>query len=643
MRQSNLGFIVASAAIASLSGLVPVNVHAQTPQAGTQGPPQAAEKPYDWNASFAKYPVGKVPRTLDGKPDLQGIWSHSVLTPLERPVAQNKTEFTAAEAKEAEDFARQAAIDLRVEPTATPPGEKTTDAYNSFWRDGYWYKVPMTTLRTSQVVDPPDGRVPSLTPVARERQQATIARVNRPATGPEDRPLSSRCVRPVRVGPPFTGTGPGSQESTFQIVQGRDVVVVRPEAHESQMIYLDRRARPPENVRLFKGAARGHWEGDTLVVDSTNFNDLAMGGTFNNYGNTEKVHLIERWKRLDENHLLYGFTIEDPDTWMKPWSIEVVMWRLTDQEQLVEYACHEGNVGLEFTLSAARTKEREEQAEENGNRLASVTTPSREAVSNAAPRSAPAPSAVTYQTNDLGMEFVMVPAGEFQMGCSEGAKANECSKDERPRHSVQITKAFEIGKTEVTGKQWQTVMGSDPSAFSGEDFPVEKVTFGQVLEFFKKLNARNDGFLYRLPTEAEWEYAARAGTTDEYAGSLRDMAWYSEPGGGAVRTGSRRDEDSPTGLAAAKTHPVATKKPNMWGIYDMRGNVAEWVQDFYDPNYYSVSPAADPKGPPTGEGHVVRGGSFHVYPWLTRVSLRAMFPETYEFYDVGFRVVRQQF
>jgi len=128
----------------------------------------------------------------------------------------------------------------------------------------------------------------------------------------------------VRVGPPFTGTGPGSQESTFQIVQGRDVVVVRPEAHESQLIYLDGRARPPENVRLYKGAPRGHWEGDTLVVDSTNFNNLAMGATFNNYGNTEKAHLIERWKRLDENHLLYGFTIDDPGTWTRPWSIEVV-------------------------------------------------------------------------------------------------------------------------------------------------------------------------------------------------------------------------------------------------------------------------------------------------------------------------------
>jgi formylglycine-generating enzyme required for sulfatase activity len=640
MRQGNLVLIVASAAIASVSGLGPVNIRAQTSQAGS--PPQAAEKPYDWKASFAKYPVGKVPRLRDGKPDLQGIWSHSVLTPLERPAAQRKTEFSSAEAKEAEEFAHQAAIDLRVEPTATPPGEKTTDAYNSFWRDGYWYKVPMTSLHTSQVVDPADGRVPPLTAAARQRQQDTLERVNRPATGPEDRPLSSRCVRATRVGPPFTGTGPGSQESTFQIVQSRDVVVVRSEAHESQMIYVDGRARPPENIRLYKGAARGHWDGDTLVVDSTNFNDLAMGATFTNYGNTENVHLIERWKRLDENHLLYGFTIEDPGTWMKPWSIEVVMWRLTDQEQLVEYACHEGNVGLEFTLSAARKEEREQQAEEHGDRLAVVTAAPREAVSSSAPRSSPEPSAAAYSTNDLGMEFVMVPAGEFQMGCSEGAKPNDCSKDERPRHSVQITKAFEIGKTELTQKHWQAVMGSNPSTFKGEDLPVEQVTFGLVQEFLNKLNARNDGYLYRLPTEAEWEYAARASTTDEYAGSLRDTAWFNDSRAAAARTGSRRDEDSPTGLAAARTHPVATKKPNMWGIFDMRGNVAEWVQDFYDPNYYATSPTADPKGPPTGEGHVVRGGSFHVYPWLTRVSLRTTFPETYAFDDVGFRVVREK-
>ncbi|PYU22559.1 MAG: hypothetical protein DMG30_14245 [Acidobacteria bacterium] len=367
MRQRSLELAIASVAIASLLGLISVKARAQTSQPATQGVPQASEKPYDWKASFAKYPTGKVPRTRDGKPDLQGIWSRSVLTPLQRLSSQHKTEITEAEAREAEDIAQQVSIDLRVEPTATPPGEKTTDAYNSFWRDGYWYKVPVTSLHTSQVVDPPEGRVPALTPAAREREQEAYDRLNRPATGPEDRPLSSRCVRPIGVGPPFTGSGPGGQESTLQIVQSRDVVVVRPEAHESEMIYLDGRARPPENIHLYKGAARGHWEGNTLVVDYTNFEHWGMEA-FAAYGNTEKVHLTERWKLLDENHLLYGFTIEDPGTWTRPWSIEFVMWRLTDQEQLVEYACHEGNVGLEFTLSAARAKEKEQENESGDHR-----------------------------------------------------------------------------------------------------------------------------------------------------------------------------------------------------------------------------------------------------------------------------------
>src|SRR5258708_7616382 len=226
--------------------------------------------------------------------------------------------------------------------------------------------------------------------------------------------------------------------------------------------------------------------------------------------------------------------------------------------------------------------------------------------------SPPAASTVTYRSNELGMEFVMIPPGEFQMGCSEGAKPNECSKDEKPRHRVQITKAFEIGKTVVTQKHWQAVMGSNPSAFKGDDRPVEQVTFQQVREFLSKLNARNDGFLYRLPTEAEWEYAARAGTTDQYAGSLHDMAWYNDGQAAARGRGAFQNENSPTGLLVPESHPVAAKMPNAWGIYDMRGNEAEWVEDFYDGNYYSKSLPADPKGPATGDGHVVRGGSFRV-------------------------------
>jgi formylglycine-generating enzyme required for sulfatase activity len=242
-------------------------------------------------------------------------------------------------------------------------------------------------------------------------------------------------------------------------------------------------------------------------------------------------------------------------------------------------------------------------------------------------------SPVAYGTNDLGMQFVSVPAGQFPMGCSEGAKPVECSADEKPRHTVQITRAFEIGKTVVTQKQWQAVMGSDPSRYKGDTLPVEQVSFQDVRAFLNKLNARNDGFLYRLPTEAEWEYAARAGTADQFAGAYvadslarrspaDDWAWYS----------------------VEKTQPVATKKPNAWGLYDMRGNVAEWVQDWYDSKYYSKSPMADPTGPDSSDrGRGVRGGTFHDDgPWLTRVSLRSHFPEDYRHFDLGFRVVREK-
>ena len=262
MLRKNLAFVMASLAIVGVLGLISVRVHAQTSQA-----PNAPEKPYDWKASFAKVPTGKVPRTRDGKPDLQGIWSFSILTPLERPNGEKVTEVSAAEAEEAEDAAQKAAINLRIESTITPPGEKTTDAYNSFWRDGYWYKVPMTTLHTSQVVDPPDGRIPALTAAARQRRAEAAFRLNRPATGPEDRPTTSRCITGLASGPPIHGAGPGSQETTLEIIQGPDVVVVHQESmHDSQMVYLDGRPRPPENIHLDKGVARGHWEGDTLVV-----------------------------------------------------------------------------------------------------------------------------------------------------------------------------------------------------------------------------------------------------------------------------------------------------------------------------------------------------------------------------------------
>ena len=179
----------------------------------------------------------------------------------------------------------------------------------------------------------------------------------------------------------------------------------------------------------------------------------------------------------------------------------------------------------------------------------------------------------------LAMEFVKIAPGEFMMGCSTGDI--DCNDDERPQHRVQITKSFEIGKYEVTQTQWQAVMDSNPSTMKGSDRPVETVTKIEAQDFLNRLNAQNDGYRYRLPTEAEWEYAARAGTAGPYAGSLNDIAWYA---------GNSEDE----------THTVGKKKPNAWGLYDMEGNVREWVEDLYARNYYNNSPAADPTGPAPG-------------------------------------------
>jgi len=187
----------------------------------------------------------------------------------------------------------------------------------------------------------------------------------------------------------------------------------------------------------------------------------------------------------------------------------------------------------------------------------------------------------------VSMEFVKIVPGEFMMGCSVGDI--DCNDDERPIHRVQITKPFEIGKYEVTQAQWQAVMASNPSTIKGDDHPVETISKNEAHDFLNKLNERNDGYHYRLPTEAEWEYAARAGTTEPYAGRLDEIAWYA---------GNSEDE----------THPVGKKKPNAWGLYDMQGNVRELVEDWYARDYYSRSLVADPTGPAPGEQRGFPGG-----------------------------------
>jgi len=225
-------------------------------------------------------------------------------------------------------------------------------------------------------------------------------------------------------------------------------------------------------------------------------------------------------------------------------------------------------------------------------------------------------STITRAPLGVDIEFVRIPPGAFDMGSEHG------DSDERPVHRVRISKAFELGKYPVTQEQWEAVMGSNASYFKGPDRPVETVSWNDAQEFLKNLNARGDRRLYRLPTEAEWEYAARAGTTSDSLEGLDAVAWYRGNSGG-------------------QTHPVGQKQPNAWGLYDMLGNVWEWCQDWYAPDYYKNSPQVDPPGPPSGSQRVLRGGSWGVVPGAS--ARRAVYRGVPGFRspDLGFRCVRE--
>jgi formylglycine-generating enzyme required for sulfatase activity len=232
--------------------------------------------------------------------------------------------------------------------------------------------------------------------------------------------------------------------------------------------------------------------------------------------------------------------------------------------------------------------------------------------------SQPAASRPPTVTNSIGIEFVLIPAGTFTMGSETG------EPDERPPHRVTIRQPFYLGKYEVTQAQWQTVMGNNPSLFTGDPaLPVEQVWWDTVQDFIRKLNTMEGRNVYRLPTEAEWEYAARAGSSTAYSfgddpARLGEYAWYKDNSGG-------------------KTHPVGRLKPNAWGLYDMHGNVMEWVQDWY--GRYTGEAVTDPQGAATGTHRMRRGGAWNSTAEVCRSANRYSVPG-YRDDFLGFRLVQ---
>lgn len=241
-------------------------------------------------------------------------------------------------------------------------------------------------------------------------------------------------------------------------------------------------------------------------------------------------------------------------------------------------------------------------------------------------------------TNSIGMEFIAIPAGSFLMG----AKDDKAYRSEKPQHKVTISKPFYIAKNEVTQAQWETVMGNNPYTLDRSNpyynLPGMKeritrpehpatVSWNDAQAFIKKLNEKEGQHQYRLPTEAEWEYAARAGTATAYSfgdnsNDLGRYAWYGED------------------FTNGGTHPVGKKLPNAWGLFDVHGNVWEWVQDKYSETYYAQSPETDPSGPANGNQYVVRGGSWHETATSWRSSFRKTYDPDYRGISIGFRLVK---
>jgi hypothetical protein len=322
-------------ALAILSASLSVPGRAATP---------AAKDAKNWTA----------PRTPDGQPDFQGYWSNGTYVPLERPKNLGTKEFyTEAEAHDL----RQKVLDKDHSQSA---GDIHYD--NVIWQGERFAKGALD-LRTSIVFDPPDGQLPPLSAEGRERAAERAARAREiPASSPLSRSLGERCITWGADGPPLLGS---TYNANVQIVQTADSAVVLTEMmHSARTIWLDGRPHVAANIHQLTGDSRGHWEGDTLVVDSTNFNDETNfrgppATARQDILSSPKLHVIERFTRVDDNTIVYRFTVDDPGTWTRPWSGELLMRKT--KGPIFEYACHEGNYGLADILAGASRAENQKK------------------------------------------------------------------------------------------------------------------------------------------------------------------------------------------------------------------------------------------------------------------------------------------
>jgi hypothetical protein len=322
------------------------------------GQTQSPAKPTTAKAAPANAAAGKAykaPRTPDGQPDLQGFWTNSTYVPLQRPNGVTKEVYTPEEAEAAIKAAAAR------ESEQTEPGT-TADVHYDFTQFGLdrSQSTFARNLRTSLIVDPPDAKIPPVNATGQKRQQERAA-ARKAAGGQydavENMPIGSRCIIMGGAGPPMMNAG---YNANYQIVQAPGYVMILTEMiHDVRIIPLDGRSQQPTGVKQWVGLSRGRWEGETLVVETTNFN-----GKNAFQGSSENLKVTERFTRTADDTISYRFTVEDPQTWDRPWTAEAPLAKT--EGPIFEFACHETNYGIPNILAGARADEKKAAEQKKG-------------------------------------------------------------------------------------------------------------------------------------------------------------------------------------------------------------------------------------------------------------------------------------